>query len=236
MKKEMEGSGIVIVTGASRGIGSATVEAMVREHGRTVLAISRDPKGLEKLRSLGTAVEILQLDISSADAPARILKQVADRRVVALIQNAGLLHSRSMGEHKTADLLELYHVNVIAPLLITQALVDRLDGDPAGHVVHIGSMGGFQDSVKFPGLVAYSASKAALACQAQCLAEEFKSRAIRSNCLALGSVDTEMLRAAFPGFKAGMVAAEMGSFIARFALNGHHLFNGKVLPVATSTP
>jgi NAD(P)-dependent dehydrogenase (short-subunit alcohol dehydrogenase family) len=97
-------------------------------------------------------------------------------------------------------------------------------------------MGGFQDSAKFPGLVAYSASKAALACMAQCLAEEFRERGIRSNCLALGSVDTEMLRGAFPGYRAPVTAEAMGNHVADFALNGHRLYNGKVLPVAVTTP
>src|SRR5690606_3161233 len=123
-----------------------------------------------------------------------------------------------------------------APLEISQALIDELRGDPPGHIVHISSMGGFQDSAKFPGLIAYSSSKAALACMAQCMAEEMKEKGVRSNCLALGSVDTEMLRTAFPGYRTQMSPIEMGAFIARFAMEGHHLFNGKVLPVATTTP
>ena len=71
---------------------------------------------------------------------------------------------------------------------------------------------------------------------AQCLAEEFKDRGIRSNCLALGAVDTDMLRAAFPGYEAPVTAQADGSYVAEFSLNGHKLFNGKVLPVAVSTP
>jgi 3-oxoacyl-[acyl-carrier protein] reductase len=45
-----------------------------------------------------------------------------------------------------------------------------------------------------------------------------------------------MLRAAFPGFKAGSTAEAIGAYVAEFSLNGHNLFNGKVLPVATTTP
>jgi NAD(P)-dependent dehydrogenase (short-subunit alcohol dehydrogenase family) len=138
--------------------------------------------------------------------------------------------------HQRADLERVFLTNAIAPLELSQALAANLAGDPPGHIVHIGSMGGFQDSAKFPGLVAYSASKAALACTAQCLAEEFKDRGIRSNCVALGSVDTEMLRAAFPGFRAGTTADAIGAYVAEFSLHGHNLFNGKVLPVATTTP
>lgn len=231
---------IVIVTGASRGVGRATVLSLVQRHGRTVLAISRDGAALESLKQASEdgpgRVEVVVQDVGAVDAAERIKAAVAGRRVLALVHNAGLLHYRPMGEHDREDLLRLFTVNVVAPLELTQALVTSLAGDPPGHVVHIGSMGGFQDSAKFPGLVAYSSSKAALACMAQCLAEEFKDMGVRSNCLALGSVDTQMLREAFPGYVAQVGATEMGEFVAEFALEGHKLFNGKVLPLALSTP
>jgi len=104
------------------------------------------------------------------------------------------------------------------------------------HIVNISSMGGFQGSMKFPGLSAYSTSKGALAILTECLAEEFKERGIKVNCLALGSSQTEMFEAAFPGMEAGTLAFEMGRYIAEFAQNGHKYFNGKILPVANTTP
>jgi 3-oxoacyl-[acyl-carrier protein] reductase len=235
----MEAHDLVVVTGAARGVGHATVLSLVREHGMRVLAVSRNEELLGHLQQEAGGedhVQVLPLDIANADAAQHIKEACRGRRVRALVHNAGLLHSRPMGQHKRADLERLYAVNVFAPLEISQALVQELQGDPPGHILHIGSMGGFQDSSKFPGLVAYSASKAALACIAQCLAEEFKDNGIRSNCLALGSVDTEMLREAFPGYTAATTAAAMGTYVAGFALQGHMLFNGKVLPVAVSTP
>ena len=228
---------LVVVTGASRGVGEATVVRLATIDRCRVIAVARDAQALDALaRQGGGLIEPCVLDLATATAPACIKERVAGRRVHALVHNAGQLHKAPMGGHAADALEALYRVNVIAPLLLTQALVDELDGDPPGHVVHIGSMGGFQDSAKFPGLVAYSASKAALACIAQCLAEEFRERGIRSNCLALGSVDTEMLRGAFPGYKAPVSAEAMGNHVADFALNGHKLYNGKVLPVAVTTP
>ncbi len=231
--------GLIVLTGAARGIGHATTRALVRDHDRKVLAISRNGDLLKELQGSFDGedhVETLAIDIAEADAAHRIKQAVAGRRIEALVHNAGTLHVRPLGDHRREELLQTYMVNAIAPLEISQALIQELDGDPPGHIVHISSMGGFQDSAKFPGLVAYSSSKAALACMAQCLAEELKGRGIRSNCLALGSVDTEMLRTAFPGYRTPMGAIQMGAFIARFALEGHQLFNGKVLPVATTTP
>jgi len=235
MRKVEEG--MVIVTGASRGVGRATALALCQVHKVPVLAIARDEEALAQLIGAGEGcMEGLALDLAETEAAARVKAHVAGRRVRGLVHNAGLLHNRPMGEHKRADLEKLYAVNVLAPLELSQALVPELAGDPPGHILHIGSMGGFQDSAKFPGLVAYSASKAALACMAQCLAEEFKEHGIRSNCLALGAVDTDMLRAAFPGFKAPVTAEAMGAYVSEFVLNGHKLFNGKVLPVAVTTP
>jgi NAD(P)-dependent dehydrogenase (short-subunit alcohol dehydrogenase family) len=97
-------------------------------------------------------------------------------------------------------------------------------------------MGGFQGSMKFKGLSYYSASKAALACLSECLANEFADSNISVNCLALGAVQTEMLEEAFPGYKAPVTAKEMAGFISYFAINGHKFYNGKILPVAVSTP
>ena len=70
----------------------------------------------------------------------------------------------------------------------------------------------------------------------ECLAEEFRPLGIRVNALAIGSVQTEMFSAAFPGFAAASTAEQMAFFMADFALNGQGLFNGKVLPVSSSTP
>jgi 3-oxoacyl-[acyl-carrier protein] reductase len=228
----------IIVTGASRGIGRETVNALVHEHGAQVLAIARDQAALDQLRSVHRSgmVSTLVLDLAHPDAPARVQQVVGEERVHGLVQNAGLLVKTPLGSYTAADLQRVYSVNVYAPLLLAQALVKQLAGDPPGHVLHIASMGGFQDSAKFPGLAAYSSSKAAVACLTQCLAEEWKHTGVRSNCLAIGAVATEMLAAAFPGYTAPTTAEEMGSFVARFVLEGHKLFNGKVLPVATTTP
>jgi NAD(P)-dependent dehydrogenase (short-subunit alcohol dehydrogenase family) len=104
------------------------------------------------------------------------------------------------------------------------------------HIVNISSMGGFQGSSKYRGLSIYSASKAALSCLSECLAVELSETGISINCLALGSVQTEMFENAFPGFKAPLWPKEMAEFISYFAVNGNKYFNGKVLPVAVNNP
>jgi NAD(P)-dependent dehydrogenase (short-subunit alcohol dehydrogenase family) len=97
-------------------------------------------------------------------------------------------------------------------------------------------MGGLQGSSKFPGLAAYSSSKAAVNILTELLAEEYKNTGPAFNGLALGAVQTEMLEAAFPGFKAPVTAQQMAKYILQFALQGQQFYNGKILPVSSSTP
>jgi len=151
-----------------------------------------------------------------------------------LINNAGLLINKPFYDLTPVDFDELFTINVKSAFLLVKQLLPRLDN--RSHIVNIGSMGGVQGSVKFPGLSLYSASKGALAVLTECLAEELKATGIKVNCLALGSVDTEMLSKAFPGFTAPVDAPSMGAFIRDFALQGHRFFNGKIIPVSVSTP
>jgi NAD(P)-dependent dehydrogenase (short-subunit alcohol dehydrogenase family) len=105
-----------------------------------------------------------------------------------------------------------------------------------GHIVNISSMGGFQGSMKFPGLAAYSSSKAALCNFTELFAEEYKNTGLRINCLCLGSVQTEMLEEAFPGYKAIVSPKEMAIYIIDFALTKSAWMNGKIIPVSLTTP
>ncbi|MDB5153013.1 MAG: family NAD(P)-dependent oxidoreductase [Mucilaginibacter sp.] len=157
-----------------------------------------------------------------------------DSRVDILINNAGILINKPFTELLETDFVEMLQSNFIGHVRIIQSLLPLM---PAGsHIVNIGSMGGVQGSAKFPGLSAYSASKAALHTLTECLAQELTEQQIKVNCLALGSAQTEMLEKAFPGYESPVMAFEMGKYIADFALTGHRFFNGKVLPVAVTTP
>ena len=130
----------------------------------------------------------------------------------------------------------LFRVNLFAPAMLIRELLPLMGNGHTTHVVNISSMGGFQGSLKFPGLSFYSASKASLACLTECLNEEFKDSDIAFNCLALGSVQTEMLEEAFPGYKAALQPAEMAEFIGHFALTAHKQMRGKVVPVSLMNP
>ena len=128
----------------------------------------------------------------------------------------------------------MMEVNFFAPVTIIKLLLPIMNH--GAHIINISSMGGFQGSSKYNGLSIYSASKAAIASLTECLAVELSDFGIKVNCLALGAVQTEMFKEAFPGYTAPVKPVEMAEFVREFALNGSKYFNGKILPVALTNP
>lgn len=230
----------IVITGASKGIGFETALALAQE-GHRVVAVARSQAGLEKLRetALGhapnAAIHPLIFDIVHGDYQKDFLP-FAEKlgRIDILINNAGLLVNSPFKATSINHFSAMLEANFLGHVRMIQHLLPLMVS--GSHIVNIGSMGGFQGSVKFPGLAAYSASKAALHTLTECLAMELEDQKISVNCLALGSAQTEMLENAFPQYKSPVTAQEMGGYIAQFALSGHRLFNGKVLPVAVTTP
>ncbi|WP_282775285.1 SDR family NAD(P)-dependent oxidoreductase [Phaeodactylibacter xiamenensis] len=226
----------IIITGASRGIGRDTALQLAK-NGHRVLALSRNEAALKELQQeAGDNLHYLAYDITSPDA--RPLLEIVEPwgTVDVLINNAGYLLNKPFHETTGTDWENVMSVNFHGPVHLLQMLRPFLQAAEKAHVLNIGSMGGYQGSSKFPGLLAYSVSKAAIATLTECLAEEWKDSGVCVNCLALGAVQTEMLAAAFPGMQAPVSSAQMGGFLSYFALQGHHFFNGKVLPVSVSTP
>jgi NAD(P)-dependent dehydrogenase (short-subunit alcohol dehydrogenase family) len=232
----------IIVTGASRGIGFETVKIFAHDKQNQVFAIARGKKGLEKLQQTcrnisGTGnVHIIPFDLINGDYNGILVPEILKKMssVDILVNNAGLLLNKPFEKMEDGDFDLMFHANVKSAFNLTRHLLPHFSKN--AHIVNIGSMGGYQGSAKFTGLSLYSASKGALAILTECLAGEFKDREIKVNCLALGSAQTEMLEQAFPGYKSPVTAGEMAAFIADFSLKGHNWFNGKVLPVAISTP
>jgi NAD(P)-dependent dehydrogenase (short-subunit alcohol dehydrogenase family) len=232
----------IIITGASSGVGFEAVIELILSGNHKVIALARSQDKLERLleiaQGLNPDCQLFALSFDVVHDDYEELQQFIatnfDNRVDVLINNAGVLINKPFTELLETDFVEMLQSNFIGHVRIIQALLPLI---PAGsHILNIGSMGGFQGSAKFPGLSAYSASKAALHTLTECLAQELMEQDIKVNCLALGSAQTEMLEKAFPGYQSPVLAFEMGKYVADFALTGHKFFNGKVLPVAVSTP
>ncbi len=232
----------IVITGASSGVGFEAVLELILSGKHQVIALARSEDKLSRLLEIAQGLNPecvlfpVAFDIVHDDYKD-LVEFIAVRfnsQIDVLINNAGVLINKPFAELLEIDFVEMLQSNYIGHVRIIQALVPLMA--EGSHILNIGSMGAFQGSAKFIGLAAYSASKAALHTLTECLALELADKQIKVNCLALGSAQTEMLEKAFPGYESPVMAFEMGKYIADFALSGHRFFNGKVLPVALSTP
>jgi NAD(P)-dependent dehydrogenase (short-subunit alcohol dehydrogenase family) len=229
----------IIITGGSRGIGRDTALCLSEDKDNQILITGRNEKALKEVAdsAVNENISLFTVDFSKKGENMKYLIEHINSLfsiVDILINNAGALVNKDFMELTDEENRHMMEVNYFAPAMLIRSLLPLMR--KGSHILNISSMGGFQGSAKFPGLSGYSASKAALSCLTECIANEFSGSGISVNCLALGSVRTEMLEEAFPGYDAPVSSAEMGKFISYFAVNGNKFFNGKILPVALSTP
>lgn len=230
----MEEKLTIVVVGASRGIGKEIVNRLASNSSYTILALSRNLDRMENNFSSFKNVKCFSFDLSKNDVreqASHIFNSF--KSIDILINNAGKLINKPFVELTSSDLSECYQVNAIGVMQTVQAALPKME---QAHIVNISTIGGFQGSVKFPGLTAYSTSKAAVVSFTELFAEEYKDTAIKMNCLCLGAAQTEMLEEAFPGYEAPISAMKMAEYIVDFALNADQWMNGKIIPVSLSTP
>ncbi len=233
----------IIVTGASSGIGYQTVLELADMGEHHILAIARSKNKLEKLKKEAEQGKKSTVNILSFDLSKKSYQRLFDEinkyfylengnTIDVLINNAGYLVNKAFINLEPNDWQKTFELNLFSSVKLIKQLFLYFNRKNGTHIVNIGSMGGVQGTEKFPGLSAYSASKAAINVLTESLAAEFKTENIKVNAINPGAVQTEMLKKAFPDFKAPITAKQMGNYIAEFALNGHKLMNGRILQVS----
>lgn len=223
----------ILITGTSRGIGFELVKVLANQ-GHHVFALSRNDHPVAELKLKN--VHSLSCDLGDESSINEAVDYIKShtKQLDILVNNAGQFLNQAFENTNLTDVRSVYETNIFGVFALTSKLINTFS--QISHTVNISSMGGIQGSVKFPGLAAYSSSKAALICLTELLAEEYKESNMAFNCLALGAVQTEMLEEAFPGMEAPVSSEEMATYIANFALTGHQFYNGKTLQVSNSTP
>jgi short-subunit dehydrogenase len=221
----------IVITGASRGIGFELVKLAEKKEYK-VYVLSRNTKNLDSTNF----VNPISIDITDEILLSNFILELKknDVTIDALINNAGAFLNKPFSDTTKSEFEAIYQVNLFGLASITRMLLPQIS--TKGHVINISSMGGIDGSVKFPGLSAYSSSKGAVNILTELLAEEYKETGPSFNALALGAVQTEMLEEAFPGLKASLSAKKMASYVLDFAITGQKYYNGKILPVSSSTP
>jgi len=213
----------ILVSGSSSGIGFE-ICSQASDMGLNVLAISRNIEPLKGILNLKAD----SVDITNDSQIEDYVKKITSEniKIDILINNAGFLIKDRFKNTTYEIFKQTYDVNVFGLASLTRALLPIINRD--GQVINITSVGGLQASKKFPGLSAYASSKGAVITLTEVLAEEYRSRP-RFNCLALGSVQTEMLKKAFPGYEAKVMPNDMAKQILDFALDESSLPNGEII-------
>ena len=186
----------VFITGTTRGIGLALVRQFL-EAGSNVFATARHPESdaLQSLKAAhGDELQLLTLDVTNSTEIQAAVTSLAGQPVNLLINNAGLYQSRADDVESLAaqTWLQEFHVNAIAPFMVTRALRGNLAAADDALVAMISSkMGSMSDNTS-GGAYSYRSSKAALNAVTVCLAQDLAGDGTRVVALHPGWVQTDM--------------------------------------------
>ncbi|HEX3589475.1 MAG TPA: 3-oxoacyl-ACP reductase [Pseudonocardiaceae bacterium] len=185
---------VALVTGASRGIGAAIAEVLARD-GARVVCLDIPGQG-DALSTVANSVggESLQLDITAADAPARLADHLLERHdgVDVVVHNAGVTRDRTLGKMDAERWAAVLSVNLAAQLKINDELLSRNALRDNGRIVGVSSIAGIAGNV---GQTNYATSKAGVIGMVDALAPELAERGGTVNAVAPGFIETTMTAA-----------------------------------------
>jgi uncharacterized protein len=189
-------SGLAVVTGATAGIGAAFARKLQAE-GYALILVARDAERLAAMAAefdgsgsggSGGAVETVAADLTTPTGLAAVEKQVRERPVDLLINNAGIGINRQFVESTVEDEERLLALNVTSVMRLTLAALPGMVERGRGGIINVSSVAGF--GVPVPGST-YSASKAWVTNFSESVAESVRSRGVRVTALCPGTTKTE---------------------------------------------
>ena len=196
-----------VVTGASAGIGSALARGLARR-GHHLMLVARRKNRLEELAAelhgrYGVRVEVYQCDLADRDARAALVKELAERKVSVLCNNAGFATFGDLGHADPTREREQVELNVTAVHELTLAVLPGMLRRGSGAILITGSTAGHQP---FPGNATYAASKAFANSFAESLHAELRNTGLTTTLLAPGPAATEFNQAAGIGHRDRLIS------------------------------
>jgi NADP-dependent 3-hydroxy acid dehydrogenase YdfG len=192
---------IAIVTGASSGIGDATVQALVQE-GFKVAAVARRKDRLDALaKQFNGQVFPLVGDISKEEESKRVIEQTVNKwgRIDILVANAGLMHLSPIRESKSEEWRKMVDINVMGLMYNVHHVLPYMIEQKSGHIITLSSVAGRNI---FPNGAVYCATKFAVCAFSEALRQEVCKDNIRVTVVEPGAVQTELAdHVSHPGAK-----------------------------------
>lgn len=185
---------VVLVTGASRGLGASMALGLARE-GALVVAAARSKDSLAEVAAQGEGrISTIEADMRDEASVQALVPEVVARhgRIDGLINNAGIAPAGHFATQDPEIWRDAMAVNVIAPMLLAQAAGVRMIEQGGGRIVNVASTTGVRGK---PFLVPYSTSKGAVVRFTEALAAEWALKNVQVNCIAPGAFVTEAQKA-----------------------------------------
>ena len=182
---------VALVTGASRGIGQAISERLVKQ-GFYVIGTSTSEGGAQTISGrLGSKGEGRVLNVTDANMVNALAKSLADdeKSPLILVNNAGITKDTLMLRMKPEDWQAVIDTNLTSIFTVVSAFIKPMTKARTGRIINISSVVG---SMGNAGQVNYAAAKAGLEGMTRAMAREFGSRAITVNAVAPGFIETDM--------------------------------------------
>jgi 3-oxoacyl-[acyl-carrier protein] reductase len=226
---------VIVVTGASRGIGRATA-TLLATHGARVIGcgVSLDEKAgsfLEDLpESLALRCSFARCDVANSKDVERFARQLVTTFGVpdVLINNAGVVVRGPLEDLDDAAWQHMMNVNVSGTFFMTRAFLRAMKMRGTGRIINIASIAGRQGTAQ---LVAYCTAKHAVVGFTRALAEELRGTQIKVNAVCPGSVDTEMLKIGMPGGKPNMAPHDIANVVLYLASSSPLAMSGSCIDI-----
>jgi NAD(P)-dependent dehydrogenase (short-subunit alcohol dehydrogenase family) len=226
---------LAVVTGASRGIGAATAEAIAAAGAHVVLA-ARDGEALDavagRIRDAGGGATPVPTDVSRVKDVQRLFAAAdAAGTPAALVCAAGVLTPARFVETTPDAWEQTLAVNLTGSFLCCRAAFTAMQRAGEGRIINIGSLSGVYATEKFPGLSAYNVSKYGVIGLTEAIAVEGKEHGISAICVSPGAVDTQMLRRANPELRPGLTPHQVAELIVALLVSPLVAASGANIPL-----
>jgi NAD(P)-dependent dehydrogenase (short-subunit alcohol dehydrogenase family) len=178
--------GVIVITGANRGIGLAMAAAL-HAAGRKVVAVCRRPT--DELEAIGCRVET-DVDVTEASSISALADRLSDVTIDVLVNNAGILESNHLEDLDIDSVRRQFEVNALGPLMVTRGLMERFSR-PAKVAIITSRMGSIADNTT-GGMYGYRMSKAAVNAAGRSLALDLAHCDVAVGLFHPGFVQTRM--------------------------------------------